>query len=150
MGRFLTLCLCFGQCRASLSVVRSLSEAQDYPIFPFVQIRSADTLSRLEPRSDSVPCSRITWPYTGMCALLYFFVPYLFCLFRLNTSLSRGAVGDVTFHSCYVLYPHVTLRHTNRRRESLALLHPCIRAFEPLQVDAGLPCHSALSVVGLP
>ena len=79
-------------------------------------------------RLTRVPCSRITWyGAIGHCVLFFWFwcVSYLFYFFRLNTSPTRGAVGDVTFHSGYISFPHPTPPpYPSGPRKALGMISP--------------------------
>ena len=89
------------QFRARVSVIRSISEAQAYRIFVFVQIRPADALLSPEPRGGQgiLFTHDVVRGYTTVCVLFFGVVSVL--LFRLNICSPRGAVCDVTFHSGY-------------------------------------------------
>ena len=110
------------QCRARVWIIRSLLEVQDYRVFVFVQIRSADALLSPGPGGDqgtllNAQRGTVTW-YGAIrdCVLFFtsFFVLY-FVLFRLIASSPRGAVGDATFHSGFS-FPHAALHHASGPR----------------------------------
>ena len=88
-----------------------LSEAQDCPFFAFIQFRPADALLSLEPGADqgTLFAHNVVQGYIWDCVLsIYFFNVVFVVLDRLNTPPPRGAVGDVTFHSGYLSFPHLT------------------------------------------
>ena len=109
------------QCRARVRVIASPSEAQDCRFFVFVQVRPSDALLNAEPGGDqgTLFTHNVAQIYIRDCVLsfilllLYFF----FYFFRLNTSHPRGAVGDVTFQSEYLSFPHLTPRYASGPRE---------------------------------
>ena len=102
------------QCRARVWIIRSLLEVQDYRVFVFVQIRSADALLSPGPGGDqgtllNAQRGTVTW-YGAIrdCVLsiISFFGVCLCSIFLLKTSSHRGAVCDVTFRSEYLLFAH--------------------------------------------
>ena len=103
-------------------MITPLSEAQDCRFFVFVQIRPADALLSPEPWGDQGTqlAHNVVQGYRRDCVLSFiFFVLYLFYFVRLNTSPPYGAVGDGTFHSGNLSFPHLTSRHANGPREVL-------------------------------
>ena len=74
-----------------------------------VQFRPADALLCPEPGGDQGTLFAHNVVQGYICVLYFVFVVlYVFYLFRLLTPPPRGMVGDVTCHSGYLLFPHLT------------------------------------------